>query len=310
MLVQYGYIIDSVLNPIVVGVKVVDALSLETIDIPLSKVLEYNIVYIGNFKKMFVDNRDIARLIISDSIVPMYSGSGLDLTNVGSLVGKCGSINVCSGCVISDRNGNLVYTDKLSKLEGYLKPFILLDDTLGLCYNININRFDYLINYHFIGDGSCIGIYGFGNVVNNSSLNKSIYKRILKSKSNGVSYFINDLCLIKVPSGKCTITVPYGCKTALFDLGCCSRPILSNNEIVLPLSVCNIDDSIFMMSNSKMFISKRTNPNVIANLMINNAYLEQSKSEIVRHSNSLNSLVNLFNRLVDKKDINIFILIN
>ena len=44
MLVQYGYIIDSVLNPIVVGVKVVDALSLETIDIPLSKVLEYNIV--------------------------------------------------------------------------------------------------------------------------------------------------------------------------------------------------------------------------------------------------------------------------
>lgn len=306
MLVQYGYIIDSVLNPIVVGVKVVDALSLETIDIPLSKVLEYNIVYIGNFKKMFVDNRDIARLIISDSIVPMYSGTGLDLTNVGSLVGKCGSINVCSGCVISDRNGNLVYTDKLSRLEGYLKPFILLDDTLGLCYNININRFDYLINYHFIGDGSCIGIYGFGNVVNNSSLNKSIYKRILKSKSNGVSYFINDLCLIKVPSGKCTIAVPEGCKTALFDLGCCSRPILSNNEIVLPLSVSTIDDSIFMMSNSKMFISKRTNPNVIANLMINNAYLEQSKSEIVRHSNSLNSLVNLFNRLVDKKDINIY----
>ena len=306
MLVQYGYIIDSVLNPIVVGVKVVDALSLETIDIPLSKVLEYNIVYIGNFKKMFVDNRDIARLIIDDNIVPMYSGSGLDLANVGSLVGKCGSINVCSGCVISDRNGNLVYTDKLSKLEGYLKPFILLDDTLGLCYNININRFDYLINYHFIGDGSCIGIYGFGNIVNNSSLNKSIYKRILKSKSNGVSYFINDLCLIKVPSGKCTIAVPEGCKTALFDLGCCSRPILSNNEIVLPLSVSNIDDSIFMMSNSKMFISKRTNPNVIANLMINNAYLEQSKSEIVRHSNSLDSLVNLFNRLVNKKDINIY----
>lgn len=306
MLVQYGYIIDSVLNPIVVGVKVVDALSLETIDISLSKVLEYNIVYIGNFKKMFVDNRDIARLIIDDNIVPMYSGSGLDLTNVGSLVGKCGSINVCSGCVISDRNGNLVYTDKLSKLEGYLKPFILLDDTLGLCYNININRFDYLINYHFIGDGSYIRIYGFGNIVNNSSLNKSIYKRILKSKSNGVSYFINDLCLIKAPSGKCTITVPDGCKTALFDLGCCSRPILSNNEIVLPLSVSNIDDSIFMMSNSKMFISKRTNPNVIANLMINNAYLEQSKSEIVRHSNSLDSLVNLFNRLVDKKDINIY----
>lgn len=306
MLVQYGYIIDSVLNPIVVGVKVVDALSLETIDISLSKVLEYNIVYIGNFKKMFVDNRDIARLIIDDNIVPMYSGSGLDLTNVGSLVGKCGSINVCSGCVISDRNGNLVYTDKLSKLEGYLKPFILLDDTLGLCYNININRFDYLINYHFTGDGSYIRIYGFGNIVNNSSLNKSIYKRILKSKSNGVSYFINDLCLIKAPSGKCTITVPDGCKTALFDLGCCSRPILSNNEIVLPLSVSNIDDSIFMMSNSKMFISKRTNPNVIANLMINNAYLEQSKSEIVRHSNSLDSLVNLFNRLVDKKDINIY----
>ena len=75
MLVQYGYIIDSVLNPIVVGVKVVDALSLETIDISLSKVLEYNIVYIGNFKKMFVDNRDIARLIIDDNIVPMYSGS-------------------------------------------------------------------------------------------------------------------------------------------------------------------------------------------------------------------------------------------
>ena len=40
--------------------------------------------------------------------------------------------------------------------------------------------------------------------------------------------------------------------------------------------------------------------------MINNAYLEQSKSEIVRHSNSLDSLVNLFNRLVDKKDINIY----
>lgn len=306
MLVQYGYIIDSVLNPIVVGVKVVDALSLETIDIPLSKVTEYSIAYIGNFKKMFVDNRDVARLIISDSIVPMYSGTGLDLTNVGSLVGKCGSINVCSGCVISDRNGNLVYTDKLSKLEGYLKPFILLDDTLGLCYNINLNRFDYLINYHFIGDGSYIGIYGFGNIVNNSSLNKSIYKRILKSKSNGISYFINDLCLIKVPSGKCTITVPYGCKTALFDLGYNSRPIISGNEIVLQLSVCNIDDSVFMMSNSKMFISKRTNPNVIANLMINNAYLEQSKSEIVRHSNSLDSLVNLFNRLVDKKDINIY----
>lgn len=306
MLVQYGYIIDSVLNPIVIGVKVVDALSLETIDISLSKVLEYNIVYIGKFKKMFVDNRDIDRLIIDDNIVPMYSGSGLDLTNVGSLVGKCGSINVCSGCVISDRNGNLVYTDKLSKLEGYLKPFILLDDTLGLCYNININRFDYLINYHFIGDGSYIRIYGFGNIVNNSSLNKSIYKRILKSKSNGVSYFVNDLCLIKVPSGKCTITVPDGCKTALFDLGCCSRPILSNNEIVLPLSVSNIDDSIFMMSNSKMFISKRTNPNIIANLMLNNAYLEQSKSEIVRYSNSLDNIVNLFNRLVDKKDINIY----
>lgn len=306
MLVQYGYIIDSVLNPIVVGVKVVDALSLETIDIPLSKVTEYNIVYIGNFKKMFVDNRDIARLIIDDNIVPMYSGSGLDLTNVGCLVGKNGRIKVSSGCIISDRDNNLVYVNNLSKLEGYLKPFILLDDTLGLCYNININRFDYLINYHFIGDGSYIGIYGFGNVVNNSSLNKSIYKRILKSKSNGISYFINDLCLIKVPSGKCTIAVPEGCKTALFDLGCCSRPILSNNEIVLPLSVSNIDDSIFMMSNSKMFISKRTNPNVIANLMINNAYLEQSKSEIVRHSNSLDSLVNLFNRLVDKKDINIY----
>ena len=305
MLVQYGYIIDSVLNPIVVGVKVVDALSLETIDIPLSKVLEYNIVYIGNFKKMFVDNRDIARLFISDSIVPMYRGSGLDLTNVGSLVGKCGSINVCSGCVISDRNGNLVYTDKLSKLEGYLKPFILLDDTLGLCYNININRFDYLINYHFIGDGSYIRIYGFGNIVNNSSLNKSIYKRILKSKSNGVSYFINDLCLIKVPSGKCTITVPEGCKTALFDLGYNSRPILSDNEIVLPLSVSNIDDSIFMMSNSKMFISKRTNPNIIANLMLNNAYLEQSKSEIVRYSNSLDNIVNLFNRLVNTKSIGV-----
>lgn len=306
MLVQYGYIIDSVLNPIVVGVKVVDALSLETIDIPLSKVTEYNIVYIGNFKKMFVDNRDIARLIIDDNIVPMYSGSGLDLTNVGCLVGKNGRIKVSSGCIISDRDNNLVYVNNLSKLEGYLKPFILLDDTLGLCYNININRFDYLINYHFIGDGSYIGIYGFGNVVNNSSLNKSIYKRILKSKSNGISYFINDLCLIKVPSGKCTIAVPEGCKTALFDLGCCSRPILSNNEIVLPLSVSNIDDSIFMLSNSKMFISKRTNPNIIANLMLNNAYLEQSKSEIVRYSNSLDNIVNLFNRLVDKKDINIY----
>lgn len=306
MLVQYGYIIDSVLNPIVVGVKVVDALSLETIDISLSKVLEYNIVYIGNFKKMFVDNRDIARLIIDDNIVPMYSGSGLDLTNVGCLVGKNGRIKVSSGCLISDRDNNLVYVEKLSKLEGYLKPFISLDDTLGLCYNININRFDYLINYHFIGDGSCIGIYGFGNVVNNSSLNKSICNRILKSKSNGVSYFINDLCLIKVPSGKCTITVPDGCKTALFDLGCCSRPILSNNEIVLPLSVSNIDDSIFMMSNSKMYISRRTNPNIIDNLMLNNVYLEQNKSEIVRYSNSLDNIVNLFNRLVDKKDINIY----
>ena len=305
MLVQYGYIIDSVLNPIVVGVKVVDALSLETIDIPLSKVLEYNIVYIGNFKKMFVDNRDIARLFISDSIVPMYSGSGLDLTNVGSLVGKCGSINVCSGCVISDRNGNLVYTDKLSKLEGYLKPFILLDDTLGLCYNININRFDYLINYHFIGDGSYIRIYGFGNIVNNSSLNKSIYKRILKSKSNGVSYFINDLCLIKVPSGKCTITVPDGCKTALFDLGCCSRPILSNNEIVLPLSVSNIDDSIFMMSNSKMFISKRTNPNIIANLLLKNDCLDKYRSKILSNSTNLTNIVNLFNKIVNTKNIGV-----
>lgn len=306
MLVQYGYIIDSVLNPIVVGVKVVDALSLETIDISLSKVLEYNIVYIGNFKKMFVDNRDIARLFISDSIVPMYSGSGLDLTNVGSLVGKCGSINVCSGCVISDRNGNLVYTDKLSRLKGYLKPYIMLDSNLGLCYNARLNRFDYLVHNHFIADGSCIGIYGFGNVVNDVKLNKAIYKKILVSESKGISYFINDLCLIKVPSGKCTITVPDGCKTALFDLGCCSRPILSNNEIVLPLSVSNIDDSIFMMSNSKMFISKRTNPNIIANLMLNNAYLEQSKSEIVRYSNSLDNIVNLFNRLVDKKDINIY----
>lgn len=55
-----------------------------------------------------------------------------------------------------------------------------------------------------------------------------------------------------------------------------------------------------------MFISKRTNPNVIANLMISNAYLEQSKSEIVRHLNSLGNIVNLFNRLVDKKDINIY----
>lgn len=305
MLVQYGYIIDSVLNPIVVGLKVVDALSLETIDIPLSKVLEYNIVYIGNFKKMFVDNRDIARLFISDSIVPMYSGTGMDFTDVGCLVGKNGRIKVSSGCLISDRDNNLVYADKLSKLDGYLKPFILLDDTLGLCYNINLNRFDYLINYHFIGDGSYIGIYGFGNIVNNSSLNKSIYKRILKSKSNGVKYFINDLCLIKVPSGKCTIAVPEGCKTALFDLGYNSRPIISGNEIVLPLSVCNIDDSVFMMSNSKMFISKRTNPNVIANLLLKNDCLDKYRSKILSNSTNLTNIVNLFNKIVNHKNIGI-----
>lgn len=305
MLVQYGYIIDSVLNPIVVGVKVVDALSLDTIDIPLSKVTEYNIVYIGNFKKMFVDNRDIARLIIDDNIVPMYSGSGLDLTNVGSLVGKCGSINVCSGCVISDRNGNLVYTDKLSKLEGYLKPYIMLDSNLGLCYNARLNRFDYLVHNHFIADGSCIGIYGFGNVVNDVKLNKAIYKKILVSESKGIRYFINNLCLIKVPSGKCSICVPDGCKTALFDLGCCSRPILSNNEIVLPLSVSNIDDSVFMMSNSKMFISKRTNPNIIANLLLKNDCLDKYRSKILSNSTNLTNIVNLFNKIVNTKNIGV-----
>ena len=305
MLVQYGYIIDSVLNPIVVGVKVVDVLSLETIDIPLSKVLEYNIVYIGNFKKMFIDNRDVASLLISDSIVPIYSGTGMDFTDVGYLVGKNGRIKVSSGCIISDRDNNLVYVNKLSKLEGYLKPFILLDDTLGLCYNVNLNRFDYLINYHFIGDGSYIGIYGFGNIVNNSSLNKSIYKRILKSKSNGISYFINDLCLIKVPSGKCTIAVPEGCKTALFDLGYNSRPIISGNEIVLPLSVCNIDDSVFMMSNSKMFISKRTNPNVIANLLLKNDCLDKYRSKILSNSTNLTNIVNLFNKIVNPKNIGV-----
>jgi len=108
-----------------------------------------------------------------------------------------------------------------------------------------------------------------------------------------------------LPSGKCKIEIQNGCKLVLFDLSYCSRPILSNNEIVIPLSVCSIDDSIFMMRNSKLFISKLTNPRVIADLMLKNVYLEDYRNDIINCSSSLINIVNLFNQLIDSREIEI-----
>lgn len=304
MWVQFGYIVKDLGDIRVIGIKAVDPVSLDVANIGLANTCDYDIVYLNGFKK-YIENKEVTRVLIGHNLSPMYSGNGLDLTDVGYIVGDTTKIKICSGCLIEDINGNLLYKDELSKLKGYLRPYIMIDNLLGICYNSNLNRFDYIINHHFVSDFSYIDIYGFGNILENKELTKEIYKKLVKSKSKGFKCFINGVHLIKVPSGKCKIEIQNGCKLVLFDLSYCSRPILSNNEIVIPLSVCSIDDSVFMMRNSKLFISKLTNPRVIANLMLKNVYLEDYRNDIINCSSSLINIVNLFNQLIDSREIEI-----
>jgi len=304
MWVQFGYIVKGLGDLRVIGIKAVDPVSLDVVNIGLANTCDYDIVYLNGFKK-YIENKEVTIVFIGHNLSPMYSGNGLDLTDVGYIVGNTTKIKICSGCLIEDINGDLLYKDELSKLRGYLRPYIMIDTLLGICYNLNLNKFDYILNHHFISDFSYIDIYGFGNIIKNKELTKEIYKKLIKSKSKGFKCFINNVHLIKVSSEKCKIEIQNGCKLVLFDLSYCSRPILSNNEIVIPLSVCSIDDSVFMMRNSKLFISKLTNPRVIANLMLKNVYLEDYRNDIINCSSSLINIVNLFNQLIDSREIEI-----